>query len=266
MSRIDLLFSKHRANGSRSLIPFLCGGYPSPDHTAPLLEALDAALPATIIEVGLPYSDPVADGPVIAHAMHAALGAGASPLDVISEVASIRGRLSSCVVAMMSISIVMRLGGPGAFAARLGDAGFDGMICPDAPLEESGPLIDAASHHGLSLAMLIAPTTPVIRAAAIAKACTGFVYLLARAGVTGERSEAPDIAPPVARLRAATELPIACGFGIATPEHVRAVTAHADAAIVGSAMVRRIGDAAIASRDPITAASEFARHLATGLT
>jgi tryptophan synthase alpha chain len=141
-------------------------------------------------------------------------------------------------------------------------AGFDGVIVPDCPVEEAGQLREQARAANLTFTLLVAPTTPAERAARIAQACRGFVYLLARAGITGERQEAPDIAGRVQALRQASDTPIACGFGISTAAHVRAVTEHADAAIVGSALVRRLSDA---SGDPARIAGSFTRDLAAGL-
>jgi tryptophan synthase alpha subunit len=169
------------------------------------------------------------------------------------------------LVAMCSMSIVWRMGGAAGFASAAREAGFDGLIIPDAPLEESGEILSAADGCGLTCSLLVAPSTPPDRAAAIARASTGFVYLLARAGITGEQTDAPRIEEPVAALRAVTNLPIACGFGISKPEHVREVVRHADAAIVGSALVRRIEQARDARLDPAAAAEAFVRELAAGL-
>ena len=166
---------------------------------------------------------------------------------------------------MGSVSIAARLGVE-EYARRCAEAGVDGLIFPDAPLEEAGPYLDAAKGAGLTASLLIAPTTPPERAARIAEACTGFVYLLARTGITGERSEAPEVGARVAALREATDLPIMCGFGIGTAAHVRAVTAHADAAIVGSALVRRLSAATARGEDAAAAGAEFVRELCGGLS
>lgn len=250
-------------------MPFICGGHPAnmpPQDAVPITALLLPALEragASIVEVGIPFSDPIADGPVIAAAMHEALRHGATPLAVFDQVASVRAELSIGLVAMCSISIVHRLGGAAGFCRQAAAAGFDGLIVPDIPLEESGEIREAAAGAGLRLSLLIAPTTPPARAAQIARASTGFVYLLARTGITGERQEAPQVAGLVRTIQDATDLPIACGFGISTPEHVRAVVREggADAAIVGSALVRRMGQAG----DPIAEAERFIRELAGGL-
>jgi len=249
-------------------MPFICGGFPTVVSTGETLLAIQGA-GASIVEVGIPFSDPIADGPVIAAAMHTALAAGATPGSVFDAVASVRSKLSIGVVAMCSISIVHRMsgtGGPAEFCGLASRAGFDGLIIPDMPLEESGALRAAAAAASLSLSLLIAPTTPPERAAAIARASTGFVYLLARAGITGESGAPPDIRDRVRVLRSVTDLPIACGFGISTAEHVRAVVSagEADAAIIGSALIRRQTEAVTRGEDASRAAAEFVRSLAAG--
>jgi tryptophan synthase alpha chain len=245
-------------------MPFVCGGYPALSTTAAVLPAMERA-GATIVEVGIPFSDPIADGPVIAAAMHEALKLGATPLEVFDQVASVRGQLSIGLVAMCSVSIVQRMGGAAAFCKQAKAAGFDGLIVPDAPMEESGEIRTAAAAAGLTASLLVAPTTPRERVAKIARTCSGFVYLLARTGITGEREDAPEVAGMVKMIREVTDLPIACGFGISKAEHVRAVVRDggADAAIVGSALVRRMGSPA--GKDPIAEAERFVRELAAGL-
>ncbi|GMV25132.1 MAG: tryptophan synthase alpha chain [Phycisphaerae bacterium] len=264
MNRIDSIFNDLRARGRRALMPFLCGGFPRPGLTGPLLQAAQRG-GAAIVEVGIPFSDPIADGPVIAAAMHRALSLGATPQSVFDELASVRPSLSIGVVAMVSVSIAARMGGPGPFIDRLKSAGFDGLILPDVPLEESVQYADAARSADLSLSLLISPTTPFKRAQAIAAACTGFVYLVARTGITGTSAEVPDIGPRIEKLRPTTPLPIACGFGISSPDQVAQVVRHADAAIVGSALVKQLEAASAAGADPVLACEEYVRALASGL-
>jgi tryptophan synthase alpha chain len=261
--RIDAIFSSAREQRRKLLMPFVCAGSPRADSTVAVLTALDRA-GAGIIEVGIPFSDPIADGPVIAAAMHEALLAGVTPAKVFEQVALARPNVSCGLVAMVSVSLVYRIG-LSRFVAEAKAAGFDGFIFPDAPLEESGDLAAASTQAGLTCSLLIAPTTPPDRAEVIARVSTGFLYLLARAGITGERSDAPTVGPRVASLRKATALPIACGFGISTAEHVSAVCAHADAAIVGSALVRRLKDAQTVGQDVAKAAGDFVMDLSTGL-
>tara|TARA_R110000782_G_scaffold20398_5_gene55138 strand:- start:42945 stop:43754 length:810 start_codon:yes stop_codon:yes gene_type:complete len=264
MNRIDAAFEHLKKSGQGGLMPFVCAG-------APTLEALTTVLPAlsdagaSVIEVGIPFSDPIADGPVIAAAMHEAIGRGVTPSMVFEQVRAVRDRVESGVVAMVSVSLVHAMGGPDAFAGRAASAGFDGCIFPDAPLEESDDLAAACTRAGLTCSLLIAPTTPEARARLIAEKCSGFVYLLARSGITGEQRDAPEIADRVKMLRRVTDLPVACGFGISTPDHVRAVVEHADAAIVGTALVRRL-EAAFKQGQPLAAEAEgFLTELSTGL-
>lgn len=264
MGRIDDIFAQLRPLGLKALMPFVCGGHPRPGQLHAILKACEQG-GAVIAEVGIPFSDPIADGPVIASAMDDALRAGATPKSVFDEVAAARASLGLGLVAMVSVSILLRAGGPGTFVASAKQAGFDGLIVPDVPLEESGPIRDAARAAGLSFSMLVAPTAPVERVQAVARACTGFVYLLARTGITGTSSGVPQIAERVKVIRAVTDLPIACGFGLSTPDQVAAAVAHADAAIVGSALVQRISDAAKANRDPALVARQFVEELSIGL-
>lgn len=255
--RLDAIFEAAKAEGRGALMPFVCGQHPKPGATAETLKALEGA-GADIVEIGFPFSDPIADGPVIADAMHVALQNGATIAGLIDEVASVRSEVSMGLVAMVTVSIVSRLGGPSAFCERIKAAGFDGMIVPDLPIEEAKQVSTAADAAGLGLAMLVAPSTSKDRAAQIVGACRGFVYVLAQTGITGERSEGPQIEKRAAGLRTLTDLPLAVGFGISTGEHVAAACRHADAAIVGSALVRRMGG----SDRPAQAAAEFVREIA----
>jgi tryptophan synthase alpha chain len=241
-------------------MPFVCAGHPVSGILGETLLAMQAA-GASIVEVGIPFSDPVADGPVIASAMHDALQRGTTPRSVLAEVAEVRDRLSIGLVAMVTVSIVHRLGGPEGFSRDAAAAGFDGLIVPDCPLEESDEIRSAAARHGLSCSLLIAPTSSDERAGQIASASTGFAYLVARTGITGESTTIPDIGGRVAAIREVSSIPIACGFGVSTAEHVAAITSHADAAIVGSALVRRMGE----GNDPIGAAGDMVAELARGL-
>jgi tryptophan synthase alpha chain len=273
MSRTEPALRAARDAGRHAVIPFVCGGFPSPGVTERTLAAL-SELGCPVIEVGIPFSDPIADGPVIAAAMHAALnppaGSGwapATPSAVMSEVARARPHVRSAIVAMVSYSIVAKVGEE-RFVQDAVSAGFDGLIVPDLPLEESGALRDLTARAGCSLSLLVAPTTAAARAADIAKACTGFVYVLARTGITGtatkpgtEAAGSNELGPRVSALRPTTSLPIACGFGISTRADVERVLQHADAAIVGSALVSAMGNATEKKLDPVAAATEFVRHL-----
>ncbi|MEO1584181.1 MAG: tryptophan synthase subunit alpha [Planctomycetota bacterium] len=259
--RLASIFGAARDDGRGALMPFIVGGYPSPGSIGALISSIDAA-GADVIEVGFPFSDPIADGPVVAAAMHDALGAGATPDGVIRSVADIRSSVDAGLVAMVSVSIAARLGGPSGFVNSCVEAGFDGFIFPDASLEEAQPYVEACDAADAGCSLLISPSTSAERAGRIAAASSGFVYMLARSGVTGERESAPDVSGRVAELRTSTDLPIAVGFGISSADHVRAVVEHADAAIVGSALVRRLREA---EGDPAEAAGRFVAELAAGL-
>jgi tryptophan synthase alpha chain len=266
MGRIDEIFAGLRVGGRRGLMPFVCGGYPGPGSLGAVLAEVERA-GACIAEIGFPFSDPIADGPVIAAAMHEALGRGATPRVVFDEVRAARdgaGVQKLGLVGMVSVSIVWRLGVERTVELAK-QAGMDGFIFPDLPADEGPELIERVKGAGLTASLLVAPTTTPQRAERIVRACSGFVYMLARAGITGESSAPPEIGERVAMLRGMTDLPIACGFGISTAEHVRAVVAHADAAIVGSALVRRMGQAHAAGEDVAAAAGAMVGELARGL-
>lgn len=260
MSRIDAIFTAARQEGRTLLMPFVTAGYPSMEMTEAALPVIEKA-GASIVELGFPFSDPIADGPTIAASMHDALERGVTPRDVFEMVRRVRPKTQLGLVGMVSESIVDRIG-QDAFVKTAADAGLDGLIIPDADVSSAGHLRDLAADHGLSFTLLVAPNTKPDRRKVIVERCTGFVYLLARAGVTGERDAAPDVAPGVKAVRELTDVPIAVGFGISRPEHVRAVTEAADAAIVGSALVRRMGEA----DDAVDAAGRFVKSLAGGLT
>jgi len=239
MNRIDRLFGELRGEGRKALMPFVTAGDPELATTAELLPVLEQA-GASVVELGIPFSDPIADGPVIEASMGRALEAGVRLSDVLSMVREVRPRVGLGLVAMVSYSIVYRHG-VARFIAELAEAGLDGLIVPDLSLEEAAPVQRSATEAGLTVSLLIAPTTPIERAKRIAAASTGFVYIVSRSGITGAQQSLPRELPERLNvLRQVTDLPLAVGFGISSPEQVREVVAVADAAIVGSAMVRTI--------------------------
>lgn len=264
MNRIIEAFDQVKESGHPALLPFLCAGSPELDSLVKLLPALQAS-GAAVVEIGFPYSDPVADGPTIAAAMHDALDRGITPELIFEQVQSVRDQLTIGLVAMVSVSIVIALGGPAAFARTASEAGFDGVIIPDLPHDDNAAYSKAFKEHNLTLTLLIAPTTPIERTIEIANASTGFAYLVARSGITGEQQSIPDIAPRVNEIRKKSRTPIACGFGISTPEHVSEVTKSADGAIVGSALVRRLLESHRQNKDYIAEAELAITELATGL-
>jgi tryptophan synthase alpha chain len=258
VSRIDDIFASHRAAGRPVLMPFVTAGYPNLEVTREVIPALETA-GAGIVELGIPFSDPIADGPVIAASMHEALLGGVTPGAVLDLVRDLRAATGLGIVAMVSYSIVHRLG-PDRFAAQTAEAGVDGLIVPDVDPDGATGLAALADRHDLSFSLLVAPTTPADRIRAITDCCRGFVYVLARTGLTGEQDAAPEVTARIEEVRRHTDLPLAVGFGISSSEHVAAVTRTADGAIVGSALVRRMG-----GRDPVAAAVTFVGELAGGL-
>ena len=266
MNRIQRIFRDLRASDGRALMPFITAGDPDVATTGRLLPALEQA-GASVVELGIPFSDPVADGPTIEASMSYALEHGARVAQIFEQIAAVRSSVELGVVAMVSYSIVHRIG-PDRFVRDAAAAGVDGLIVPDLPLEEAAGLGQLVREADLVLSMLVAPTTPIDRARRIAQAGSGFVYVVSRAGITGEQAQLPpELADRLAALRQATDLPLAVGFGISTAEQVRQVTSVADAAIVGSALVRRIAQVRQQGPDAvIQAATAFTRELAAGLS
>lgn len=259
-NRIDANFQALQARGGKALVPYVTAGYPDLATTGLLLRRLDA-LGIPLIEIGIPFSDSIADGPVIQGSFHRVLAGGFRVADLFATVRAARPGLSAALVAMVSMSLVRRPG-VSEFAQRCAESGFDGLIVPDIPLEESPEVLDAAHKAGLRCIMLVAPTTPAARREQIARASEGFIYQVAVRGITGERDALPvDIAEFVRALRAVSRLPVCVGFGIGTPRQVRAVCDVADGAIVGTAVVRRINEAIDAGCSPAAIAESVTRFV-----
>ncbi len=257
MNRIDQTFARLREAGRAALMPYLPLGYPAPELSVRLIRAV-AEAGADIVELGIPFSDPLADGPVIQRATHAALQQGmtlARCLDMVREAR--QAGVGVPLVLMGYYNPILRFGvARCARAAR--DAGADGLIVPDLPPEEAGSLAGECRAQGLDLVFLAAPTSTPERLRQVAEATQGFVYLVSVTGVTGARDRmADDLAEFVGRVRAITPKPICVGFGIANAETARAVAGLADGVIVGSALVSRLG----ADGDPVDAARRFVGEL-----
>lgn len=236
MSRVATTFAALRARGRRALIPFVMAGDPSLDATAAFLEGF-ARTGADLLEVGVPFSDPIADGPINQRAAQRALERGTSPEAILEVVADVRLRVAQPIVLLSYYNPLLRYGLE-AFCARAAAAGVDGVVVPDLPPEEGGPLREAATPAGLDVIFLAAPTSTDDRLAHVAGASTGFVYCVSLTGVTGVRaSVSSEVGALVGRLRRHSTLPVCVGFGVSTPEHARAVAAVADGVIVGSAIV-----------------------------
>lgn len=267
MNRILTTFSLARSQNRKLLCPFLTAGYPSLDATTRILQAAQHA-GASMIELGIPFSDPVADGPVIQASFTHALTHGATLDRALTSVLHARqAGVTIPILAMVSFSIIFKRG-VNQFASACTTAGIDGVILPDLPLEEAPQVVAALQSHNLLTSLLIAPTTPPDRRAAIAKLCTAFIYYLSVSGITGVRTDLPpDIAPNIQALRALTNTPICVGFGISTPAHVRQVVSLADGAIVGSALIRRIAQHLNAPLPTLDhEVQSFLKELATGLS
>lgn len=265
VNRIDRIFDRASGRSGKALMPFITAGDPDLDTTALLLPALESA-GASIVELGIPFSDPIADGSVIQASMMHALDTGIHVDQIFERVAEVRSRIEIGLVAMVSYSIVHRIGSA-SFIRDATAAGFDGFIFPDLPLDESNLIRDLVADTGGILSMLIAPTTPEDRAGRIAKASSGFIYVLSRVGVTGERTQLPTgLYGRLSRLRASTDKPLAVGFGISNPQQVAQVAEVADAVIVGSALMRQVDDNRKKGPDAIVqSVTTLTRQLADGL-
>ena len=233
------VFAALRPRGQIALMPFIPAGYPDLMTTEAALPALEAA-GADLVEVGFPFSDPIADGPVIQEAFTAALSKHLKIGQVFESVARVRPAVSIPLVSMVSYSIVFRFG-VDRFVAMAKQAGFDGLILPDLPPPEAQAICGRVRAGGLDTILLVAPTTAPDRRAEIARLSSGFVYYLSVSGITGERDRLPpDLAENVRQLKGLTDRPVCVGFGISRPEHVAQLRGIADGAIVGSALVKRM--------------------------
>ena len=237
LTRIARLFETLRPSGGKALIGYLTAGDPSLDRTPALVEAL-ARGGVDLIELGVPFSDPIADGPVIQRASERALRAGASLRGVLEAARRIRQRLPIPLVLFSYLNPVMRYGLE-ALARDAAAAGIDGLLLTDLSVEEAGDYVAVMRACGLDTVFLAAPTSTAARLRLVAQYSTGFVYLVSRTGVTGERDALAGSAAELVRaMRGVTSLPLAVGFGISRPEQVAEVGRLADAAVVGSAFVR----------------------------
>lgn len=268
MNRIDALFARLKREGKRALMPFLTAGDPDLDTTRDMIREV-IKRGASMVEVGLPYSDPIADGPVIAASYTRALSKGVRQASILAIVRSLRdeGAIGEAPIVAMGSYAIFHRQGVEAFLEGLAASGFDGLIVPDLPVEESAPLAGLAAGLDLKLIQLITPTTPRDRALTIARSTTGFIYYVSVAGITGERkSLPPELAENVAWLRSQTDLPVCIGFGIGSSDQVKALAPSADGLIVGSALVRRLADADRRPRAEVVAdVGRFIAELASAL-
>ena len=252
---IEAAFTAARDQGRTALMPYLMGGFPD-QETATAVAGAYVEAGADLIELGVPFSDPLADGPVIHAADTAALAAGATLESILETCAAVAERIP---VALMVYANMVLATGPSEFAERAHAAGAAGVIVPDLPLEERGPIAEAVGERGLALIPLIAPTTPPDRRARICATAEGFVYLVSTVGVTGERAELPpELTGLVAAAKEEAGVPVAVGFGISTPEHAAKIGEIADGVIIGSRLVREVGDAGD-SDSAVRGVTEFLR-------
>ncbi len=260
-SGTERIAAAFEASGKRAaLMPYLMGGFPTLERSLRIGRACVRS-GADLLELGVPYSDPLADGPTIHEAGTRALAAGASLAGVL-EVA--RALAPSVPVVLMCYANMVFAPGAGAFVERLAQTGACGLIVPDLPLEEAPELLEACDRHGLALVPLVAPTTPPERLAQIGGSARGFLYAVSVVGTTGERASLPErFAEVVAAAKASTSVPVALGFGISTAaQALQAAEAGADGVIVGTRLVR----AAAESEDPAGAVGEVVGELAVALS
>jgi tryptophan synthase alpha chain len=260
MTAIDDLFLRLKGQGKKAFMPFITAGDPNLAFTSKVLSRLDA-LGCSMAEVGIPYSDPIADGPVIQASYTRALNTKVKLHDIFTEISNAKPKLKMPLVSMVSYAIVHRHG-PERYVEEAMAAGFSGAIVPDLLVEESAKLATICKSKSFNLIQLVTPTTPPDRALRIAEQSSGFLYFVSVTGITGERSELPkDLVDRVSWLRQRTSLPICIGFGISKPEHVQLLAPVSDGLIVGSAIVRMMERAATSEESAIQEMDQLVRSL-----
>ena len=266
MSKINQLFTELRAAGRKAFMPFITAGDPDLEFTAQVVQEL-AACGSHMIEIGIPYSDPIADGPVIQASYTRALARKVKLADIFNTLQQLKPAPSCPLVTMTSYAIIYRHGAEN-YLKHAQAAGISGAIVPDLPVEESTALAKLCRERDFSLIQLVTPTTPRDRTLRIAETSTGFLYYVSVTGITGERTELPtELVDNVAWLRSETSLPICIGFGISRPEHVKLLKDVADGLIVGSALVRRMAMTDTKSRaEVLQDVRQLAQELLTALT
>ena len=266
MSRIAAAFDRLRTEARCALVPYVTSGFPEPDSTVPVMHAMVAA-GADVIELGVPFSDPMADGPVVQRANDRALASGIGLADVLGYVAEFRRTDQSTPVVLMGYANPVERMGMAAFAARAAESGVDGVLLVDCPPEEAGGFVEAMRAHGLDPIFLLAPTSGEDRVASVAKLASGYVYYVSLKGVTGAAHiDIGEVARQVPRIQQATGLPIGVGFGIKDGETARRIAGFADAVVIGSRVIEALeeGDPAGATTrvhallEPIRAAMDGA--------
>jgi tryptophan synthase alpha chain len=251
---ISQVFAARRSEGRAALIPYVTAGYPERGSTVDVLEAL-ADAGADVIELGIPFSDPLADGPTIQTSSFVSLEKGTGVAGVLEDLEAFHLRRETPVVLFTYLNPVIRYG-PTAFLADASRAGAQGLLLTDLPTGSDPDLESEVIESSLDLVRLIAPTTPLERVPRVASGGSGFLYYISRTGVTGARTELrEELAQEVGAIREAVDLPVAVGFGISSPEQAASVAAVADGVVVGSALVRTLGESGV------TAAADFVASL-----
>ncbi|MGP1664955.1 MAG: tryptophan synthase subunit alpha [Rhodanobacter sp.] len=263
MSRIERRFAELKAAGRTGLIPFVTAGDPSPEHMVVLMHALvDAG--ANLIELGVPFSDPMADGPVIQHASERAIAKGVGLADVLGWVASFRQRDADTPIVLMGYLNPIEIHGYQRFASEAAQAGVDGVLLVDCPLEESA-VLQPLREAGLQQILLAAPTTAPVRMAKLCESAEGFLYYVSFAGITGAgHLSTRDIAARVADVRAHAGVPVAVGFGVRDAQSAKEIAGFADAVVIGSALVERLAGACEAA-DVAARATAFLQPIRAAL-
>ena len=258
-SRIAETFTRLRAEKRPGLVTYTTAGDPDLPRSAEILKALDRA-GADVLEVGVPFSDPLADGPVIQRATERALAAGGTLRATLSMIAAVRPSITAPIVVFTYANPLLRMG-LDTFAKRAADAGVNGVLTLDLPIEEADEVRERLAAHGIDTIFLLSPTTTDARIRRAAELGRGFLYAISRLGVTGARDRVASSAEAmVRRIREQTTMPIAIGFGISSPQHVAEVCAYADAAVVGSSLVSVIAEAG-ASPQLIDRVEDYVRWL-----
>jgi tryptophan synthase alpha chain len=262
-SKLDCTFTQLRQKGEKALIAYLMAGDPSLQETEQLVVALEQA-GADIIELGVPFSDPIADGPVIQQAAERALRSGTSLRAILSMVTGLRKKTQVPLVLMAYYNSIHAFG-PERFCQEAAQAGVDGLILPDMPPDEAGPLKGPAAVAGLPLIFLLAPTSTPERRTFVARQSQGFVYYVSLTGITGAKlANLDDVGKNVEKIKKVTKVPVAVGFGVATPEDAAKVAAIADGVIVGSAIVKQIASHQ-QKPDMVKQVAVFVRSLKTAM-
>ncbi|MES2496300.1 MAG: tryptophan synthase subunit alpha [Pseudomonadota bacterium] len=251
MTRIAETFARTRAEGRAALVAFVTGGDPTPADTGAILDALIAG-GADVIELGMPFTDPMADGPAIQRANLRALAAGTTTADLLAIATAFRARHPQVPLVLMGYANPMVRRGPDWFAAEAARAGVDGVICVDIPPEQDAELGPALRAAGLDLIRLATPTTDAARLPAVLDGASGFLYYVSVAGITGmQQAGQASIEAAVARFKASTDLPVAVGFGVRGPEQAEAIGRVADGVVVGSAIVELVAEHGANAAGPV---------------